>query len=99
MTYFITIAGRRWPVALAQPRAAAIRNALADGITLPDAPGDDPGHGCRARSDDHADDADLQIPLGDAPVPARGGQACPPPLGVIPPSVPRTPRLTPPARQ
>src|SRR5260370_29265545 len=99
MTYFITIAGRRWPVALAQLRAAAIRNALADGITLPDAPGDDPGHGCRARSDDHADDADLQIPLGDAPVPARGGQPCPPRIGVIRLSGAETARLTLLARQ
>ena len=27
--------------------------------------------------DDQVSDADLQIPLGDAPVPVRGGQPCP----------------------
>src|SRR5260370_38852632 len=98
MTYFITIAGRRWPVALAQLRAAAIRNALADGITLPDAPGDDPGHGCRARSDDHADDADLQIPLGDAPLPPRDRPPCPAPHAPTRTSVPGPAPLTPQAR-
>jgi hypothetical protein len=109
MTYFITIARRRWPVeetfktgkdvlgwgqaqvrawericrhtaraALAQLRAAAIRNSLTGSITLapdPDASSPDTGP---AVSEDHIDDADLQIPLGDAPVPARGGQPCPP---------------------
>ena len=68
--------------ALAQLRNIAIRNALNGDITLPPAP-------ARAREDaapgpvtsDDADcdvsDADLVIPLGDAPVPARGGQPCP----------------------
>jgi hypothetical protein len=50
--------------------------------------------GCDARGDDHADDADLQIPLGDAPVPARGGQPCPPRIGAIRLSVAETARLT-----
>jgi DDE superfamily endonuclease len=126
MTYFVTIAGRRWPVeetfktgkdtlgwdqaqartwdginrhtalaALAQLRAAAIRNALTGAITLPASPGDGgPGNGCNTNDNDHADDADLRIPLGDAPVPARGGQPCPPRIGAIRLSVAETARLT-----
>jgi hypothetical protein len=122
MTYFITIAGRRWPVeetfktgkdvlgwdqaqartwdgicrhtalaALAQLRAAAIRNALTGSITLP---GTDSDSG-----DDTSDttsgisDADLQIPLGDAPVPAQGGQSCPPGIAPIRLSIAETARL------
>jgi Transposase DDE domain len=131
MTYFVTIAGRRWPVeetfktgkdvlgwdqaqvrtwdainrhtalaALAQLRAAAIRNVLTGAITLPAALGDDgPGNGCDTSDDDHVNDADLQIPLGDAPVPARGGQPCPPRIGAIRLSVAETARLTMLARQ
>ena len=38
--------------------------------------------------------ADLQIPLGDAPVPVCGGQPCPPRLGLIRLSVAETARLT-----
>jgi SRSO17 transposase len=109
MTFFITIAGRRWPVeqtfktgkdtlgwdqcqarawyavcrhtalaALAQLRQAAIRNHLCGDITLPDAPasaGRDNGDGIS--------DADLRIPLGDAPVPSRSGQPCPPRIAAI----------------
>ena len=129
MTYFITIAGRRWPVeetfktgkdvfgwdqtqartwhgtcrhtalaALAQLRAAAIRNALTGSITLPAVndtgstrrtpAGDRDGDG-----DDQVSDADLQIPLGDAPVPARGGQPCPPEISPIKLSIAETTRL------
>jgi len=131
MTYFITIAGRRWPVeetfktgkdvlgwdqsrartrdgicrhtalaALAQLRQAAIRNALCGGIRLapvPDArdPGPDrPGAAGSSPEGDDIDDADLQIPLGDAPVPARGGQPCPPRIAPIRLSVAETARLT-----
>jgi SRSO17 transposase len=97
MTYFITIAGRRWPVeetfktgkdtfgwdqsqtrsfngicrhtalaALAQLRCAAIRGALTDTIGLPDPdPVAMPSH---PTPDDPINDADLHIPLGDAPV-------------------------------
>ena len=141
MTYFITIAGRRWPVeetfktgkdvfgwdqtqartwngtcrhtalaALAQLRAAAIRNAITGGITLPavndaacqhppdtstatgdaDADGDGDGDG---DGDDAVSDADLQIPLGDAPVPARGGRPCPPEITPIKLSIAETTRL------
>jgi hypothetical protein len=55
--------------ALAQLRQAAIRNALCGDIRL----AADPGDG-RGNDDDDVNDADLVIPLGDAPVPARGGQ-------------------------
>ena len=137
MTYFITIAGRRWPVettfqtgkdvfgwdqtqvrsrdgicrhtalaALAQLRAAAIRNTITGSITLPadTDTADDTATGHRApRPATHArrgdgdgavSDADLQIPLGDAPVPVRAGQPCPPELGPIKLSIAETTRLT-----
>ena len=126
MTYFITIAGRRWPVeetfktgkdvlgwdqsqartwdgicrhtalsALAQLRAAAIRNALAGHIQLPGT-----GHDTSDTTDDgDISDADLQIPLGDAPVPVRGGQPCPPGIAPIKLSIAETARLTGLARQ
>ena len=128
MTYFITIAGRRWPVeetfktgkdvfgwdqtqartwngtcrhtalaALAQLRAAAIRNALTASITLPavnDAASQHPLHTTSTATGDRpASDADLQIPLGDAPVPARGGQPCPPDITPIKLSIAETARL------
>lgn len=134
MTYFITIAGRRWPVeetfktgkdvfgwdqtqartwngtcrhtalaALAQLRAAAIRNAITASIALPavtDAacphpPGTSIVTGDPATGDDqeHVSDADLQIPLGDAPVPARGGRPCPPEITPIKLSIAETTRL------
>ena len=41
-----------------------------------------------------AGDADLLIPLGDAPVPVRGGQPCPSRPGPIKLSVAETARLT-----
>jgi SRSO17 transposase len=132
MTFFVTIAGRRWPceetfrtgkdtlgwdqcqartwdatcrhtalAALAQLRDTAIRNALCGDITLPPAPPggsshDDtgPGHG-----QDRAGHADLGIPLGDAPVPARPGQPCPPGIGPIRLTVAETARLIRLARQ
>jgi len=127
MTFFITIAGRRWSVeetfktgkdtlgwdqsqlrsfegicrhtalaALAQLRHVAIRAALHGQITLPAAPDDGepgPGTGRDADDDAGADDADLVIPLGDAPVPARGGQPCPREIGLIRLSVAETARL------
>ena len=130
MTYFITIAGRRWPVeetfktgkdvlgwdqsqarswdgtcrhtalsALAQLRAAAIRNALCGAIQLPaTAPAPGAGDGrhdsTAAMDDDHISDADLRIPVGDAPVPALGGLPCPPGIGPIRLSIAETARLT-----
>ncbi len=142
MTFFITIAGRRWPVeetfktgkdvlgwdqcqartwdaicrhtalaALAQLRDAAIRNALCGDITLPPAPPsgsgsrddslqDRSGHDEAGREDgDQAGGADLGIPLGDAPVPARPGQPCPPGIGAIKLTIAETARLTRLARQ
>ncbi len=131
MTYFITIAGRRWPVeetfktgkdvfgwdqtqvrtwngtcrhtalaALAQLRTAAIRNALTGAIVLPadnDDAGRHPADTSPATGDDDGDDqvseVDLQIPLGDAPVPARGGQPCPPEITPIKLSIAETTRL------
>lgn len=129
MTYFITIAGRRWPVeetfktgkdvfgwdqtqartwtgtcrhtalaALAQLRAVAIRNALTASIALPavtDAVSQHPPDTRTATGggDDPVSDADLQIPLGDAPVPARGGQPCPPDIPPIKLSIAETTRL------
>ena len=133
MTYFITIAGRRWPVeetfktgkdvfgwdqtqvrtwdgtcrhtalaALAQLRAAAIRNAITGSITLPAVtdtdtstrrtPAPRPATGDRRRPG-AVSDADLQIPLGDAPVPVRGGQPCPPDISPIKLSIAETTRL------
>jgi SRSO17 transposase len=129
MTYFITIAGRRWPVeetfktgkdvlgwdqsqartwdgicrhtalaAVALLRQAAIRNALCGAIRLaPALAGPAAGTaGDHAAPDGGEDvnDADLRIPLGDAPVPARGGQPCPPRLGPVKLSVAETARLT-----
>ena len=138
ITYFITIAGRRWPVettfetgkdvfgwdqtqvrsrdgicrhtalaALAQLRAAAIRNTITASITLPADTDTDTGDGTSdtstATRDDDGDsdsdgdgavsDADLQIPLGDAPVPVRAGQPCPPDIGPIKLSIAETTRL------
>jgi hypothetical protein len=100
MTYFITIARRRWPVedtfttgkdtfdwdrsqtrgwngigrhtaltALAQLHAAAIRGALTGSIQLLNATGHVTPDYHTTHDDDLISDADLQIPLGDAPVP------------------------------
>ena len=94
--------------ALAQLRAAALHNANTGGITLPavndaacqhppdtstatdDADADADGDG---DGDDAVSDADLQIPLGDAPVPARGGRPCPPEITPIKLSIAETTRL------
>jgi SRSO17 transposase len=126
MTYFITIAGRRWPVeetfrtgkdvygwdqtqvrswngicrhtalvALAQLRAAAIRNALTGRIQLRGTCHDT----SHTAGDSDISDADLLIPLGDAPVPVRGGQPCPPGIAPIRLSIAETARLAGLARQ
>jgi SRSO17 transposase len=129
MTFFVTIAGRRWPceetfktgkdtlgwdqsqvrtwdaicrhtalAALAQLRHAAIRNALCGDITLPPPPG--------AKKDQEEEEkeeqvrcADLGIPLGDASVPARPGQPCPPGIGPVKLTIAETARLIRLARQ
>ena len=91
--------------ALAQLRTAAIRNALTGSIALPatnHAVGQDPPDTSTTTGDDRGDDrgddqvshADLQIPLGDAPVPARAGQPCPPDISPIKLSIAETARLT-----
>jgi len=95
--------------ALAQLRHAAIRNALCGDITLPAAPAagshDDAPEDCSGQDDGRrdargqADDADLGIPLGDAPVPARPGQPCPPGIGALRLTVAETARLIRLARQ
>ncbi len=91
--------------ALAQLRNTAIRNALTGQITLPPVPpagqpaeagpGPDTSSGdTDSGSDaDPIDDADLLIPLGDAPVPARGGLPCPPAISAIKLSVAEANRL------
>ena len=79
--------------ALAQRRVTAIHGALTGSITLPPARCDDHADGTQA-DDGDVSDADLQIPLGDAPVPARGGQPCPPRPGLIKLSAAETARLT-----
>jgi SRSO17 transposase len=79
--------------ALAQLRAAAIRGALTGAITLPAVgPADDQDAGSQA-DDGHVSGADLVIPLGDAPVPARGGQPCPPGIAPVKLSIAETLRL------
>jgi SRSO17 transposase len=125
MTFFITIAGRRWAceetfktgkdtlgwdqsqvrtwdaicrhtalAALAQLRHAAIRNALCGDITLPPPPGAE-----EDQEEEEAVCADLGIPLGDAPVPARPGQPCPPGIGPVKLTIAETARLIRLARQ
>ena len=122
MTFFITIAGRRWPAeetfktgkdllgwdqaqvrawdavcrhtalaALAQLRQAAIRTALCGLIDLP--PATVATATGTSRADTDVDDADLRIPLGDAPVPAYPGQPRPRWLVLIRLSVAETARL------
>src|SRR6202043_323084 len=123
MTYFITIAGRRWPVeitfktgkdalgwdqsqartydaicrhtaltALAQLRTAAIQAALAGADVLRAAP---PAvrNAPAAVSEPAASAADLQIYTGTAPLPARGGQPCPPGIPPIALSAAETARI------
>jgi hypothetical protein len=80
--------------ALAQLRAAAIRNALTGHIQLPGT-----GHDTGVVDDGDSSDADLLIPLGDAPVPVRGGQPCPPGIALIRLSIAETARLAGLARQ
>ncbi len=123
MTYFITIAGRRWPVeetfktgkdvlgwdqsqartfngicrhtalaALAQLRQAAIRGALTGSIQLPTAESDSVP-ASHTTPDSLISEADLTIPLGDAPVPNHGAKPCPPDIAPIKLSIAETTRL------
>jgi hypothetical protein len=80
--------------ALAQLRQTAIRNALCGLIHVP--PADDTAGTPGNRSSDadaDVDDADLRIPLGDAPIPAYPGQPRPRRPGLIRLSVAETARL------
>ncbi len=77
--------------ALAQLRQAAIRNALCGLIQLPPAGSADSGRGSDPDAD--VDDADLRIPLGDAPIPAYPGQPRPRRAGLIKLSIAETARL------
>ncbi len=81
--------------ALAQLRAA-VRGALDGSITLPAA---GPAGERAPGSDRGISDAELQIPLGDAPIPDRGGQPCPAGIAPIRLSIAETIRLTVLARQ
>ena len=123
MTYFITIAGRRWPVevtfrtakdalgwdqsqvrtydalcrhtaltTLAQLRTAAIQAALAGADVLPAAPPADRSAPA-AVSEPAASTADLLFCTGTAPLPARGGQPCPPGIPPIELSAAETARI------
>jgi hypothetical protein len=83
--------------ALAQLRDVAIRGALHGKITLSPAHGGEhaaPGKSGPGADDACAGEADLVIPLGDVPVPARGGQPCPRGICLIKLSVAETARLT-----
>ncbi len=122
ITYFITIAGRRWPVeitfktgkdalgwdqcqartwdalcrhtaltALAQLRTAAIQAALAGADVLPAAP--PAARNAPAAVSEPASPDDLQIYTGTAPLPAVGGQPCPPGIRPIALSAAETSRI------
>ena len=71
---------------------------LCGDITLPDAPAGSSHHDGPGGEDDISG-ADLRIPLGDAPVPARGGQPCPPRIGAIKLTIAETARIERLARQ
>jgi hypothetical protein len=79
--------------ALAQLRQAAIRNALCGLIRLPPAGDADARRTRSGDADADVDDADLRIPLGDAPIPAYPGQPRPRRAGLIRLSVAETARL------
>ncbi len=79
--------------ALAQLRAAAIRNTIAGRIDLPAAIRNQHHDDSTQAGDGDAGDADLQIPLGDAPVPDHGGQTCPARIAPIKLSIAETTRL------
>jgi hypothetical protein len=80
--------------ALAQLRSAAIRNALSGSITLPaEVTGCEPDTSAPIDDEAGISGSDLQIPLGDAPVPVRGGQPCPPGIAPIKLSIAETVRL------
>jgi hypothetical protein len=71
---------------------------LCGDITLPDAPAGSSHHDGPGGEDDISG-ADLRIPLGDAPVPACGGQPCPPGIAAIRLTIAETARIERLARQ
>ena len=78
--------------ALAQLRQAAIRNSICGDIPPPDAPQPAPPPTTHTEAT-HADDADLRIPLGDAPIPTHPGQPRPPHPSLIRLTIAETARL------
>jgi hypothetical protein len=79
--------------ALAQFRGIAIRNAVCGLIGLPPATAV-PARDSAAVADTAISDADLRIPVGDAPVPVHVGQSRPQRIALIRLSVAETARLT-----
>jgi SRSO17 transposase len=79
--------------ALAQLRGIAIRNAVCGLIGLPPATAV-PARDSAAVADTAISDADLRIPVGDAPVPVHVGQSRPQRIAPITLSVAETARLT-----
>ena len=124
MTYFITIAGRRWPVeitfktgkdalgwdqsqartwdaicrhtaltALAQLRTAAVQAALAGADVLPAAPPASPRHPAAVSEPAAVNPMTCRSTPATAPLPARGGQPCPPGIPPIALSAAETARI------
>jgi SRSO17 transposase len=79
--------------ALAQLRCLAIRGGLRGEIQLPAIAAQAADDNSATIDDSNISGTDLQIPLGDAPVPVRGGQPCPPGIAPIKLSVAGTARL------
>ncbi len=83
--------------AFAQLRHAAIRNALCGDITVT---GSSQHEEEEKKAEPDQDSApELGIPLGDAPVPRRPGQPCPPGIAAIKLTIAETARLASLARQ
>jgi hypothetical protein len=86
--------------ALAQLRHAAIRNALCGDITMTASSHQEEEEEEEAEQEQEQESAaELGIPLGDAPVPSRPGQPCPPGIAAIKLTIAETARLARLARQ
>jgi len=85
--------------ALAQLRHAAIRNALCGDITMTASSQQQQQEEEEEEEQEQEGAADLGIPLGDAPVPSRPGQPCPPGIAAIKLTIAETARLASLARQ
>ena len=127
MTFFVTIAGRRWPCEETfktgkdvlgwdqsqvrtwdgdlpahrpgRPRPAPPRRHPQRAVRRHHPPAPAPQRRRRREEKKKVSGADLGIPLGDAPVPARPGQPCPPRIGPVKLTIAETARLTRLARQ